>query len=186
MHICAFPPSSTTHLVPPLELAKIKSTPTDAQLASQIEETTAAVCLSLSNFLDLNPFRNKINKLKERLEPLRSGAPLVSPEDLAQLDKEWSKCRAEWVRRKKIFITYVSLLTTLLTLLPSVLAYFSKRLTRVSFWSLVTDALTPQESTTLAEELGIEFDTSEHTALERGPLCAPPSLRGSVLGKRRR
>ena len=51
------------------------------------------------------------------------------------------------------------------------------------FWSLATDALPPQDSAALAEDLGIEFDTSEHTALEKGPLCAP---KNSILGKRRR
>ena len=55
----------------------------------------------------------------------------------------------------------------------------------ISFWALVSDALPPQEAKSLAEDLGIEFDTTEHLNLERGPLCAPPS-RNSVLGKRRR
>ncbi len=51
-----------------------------------------------------------------------------------------------------------------------------------SFWSLATDALTPQQATELGEDLGIELDTPEHGTLERGVLCAA----GSVLGKRRR
>jgi hypothetical protein len=38
-----------------------------------------------------------------RLEPLRSGAPLISSEELARVDGDWIKWRAEWVRRKKIF-----------------------------------------------------------------------------------
>jgi hypothetical protein len=38
-----------------------------------------------------------------RLEPLRSGAPLISSEELAQVDGDWIKWRAEWVRRRKIF-----------------------------------------------------------------------------------
>ena len=50
------------------------------------------------------------------------------------------------------------------------------------FWSLVTDALTPQEARELGEDLGIERDTGEHEGLEKGPLCSS----GSVLGKRRR
>ncbi|KAK7682597.1 hypothetical protein QCA50_014397 [Cerrena zonata] len=121
------------------ELTKVKNTPTDSELANQLEDTVKAV-----------------EKAIARLEPLRSGSTLVTAEDLAALDSEWTKWRAEWVRRKKIFNT---------------------------FWSLATDALPPQDSAALAEDLGIEFDTSEHTALEKGPLCAPKS---TVLGKRRR
>ncbi|TCD63405.1 hypothetical protein EIP91_005587 [Steccherinum ochraceum] len=120
------------------ELAKIKSTPTDEELSSQLDETAASV-----------------KKLIARLEPLRSGAPPISAEDLAQLDAEWTKHRAEWVRRRKIFNT---------------------------FWALVTDALPPQESSALAEDLGIELDTPEHITVEKGSLCAPQN----VLGKRRR
>lgn len=41
----------------------------------------------------------------------------------------------------------------------------------VSFWQLVTDALSPQEANDLAEDLGIELDTTEHIALERSALC---------------
>jgi 26S proteasome regulatory subunit (ATPase 3-interacting protein) len=42
---------------------------------------------------------------------------------------------------------------------------------------MATDALPPQDATTLAEDLGIEFDTDEHIAVERGPLCALPNLK---------
>jgi 26S proteasome regulatory subunit (ATPase 3-interacting protein) len=45
------------------------------------------------------------------------------------------------------------------------------------FWTLATDALPPQDATALAEDLGIEFDTDEHIAVERGPLCALPDLK---------
>jgi 26S proteasome regulatory subunit (ATPase 3-interacting protein) len=41
-----------------------------------------------------------------------------------------------------------------------------------SFWQLVTDSLPPQDAETLIEDLGIEFDTTEHKVLEKGPLCA--------------
>ncbi|KAH8092618.1 TBPIP-domain-containing protein [Cristinia sonorae] len=121
------------------ELARIKNAPTDTELNTRLEETAA-----------------KIEKTIARLEPLRSGAPPISTEELLQLDAEWTKYRNDWVRRRKIFNT---------------------------FWALVTDALPPQEATALAEDLGIEFDTTEHIALEKGPLCAPQK---SVLGKRRR
>jgi hypothetical protein len=39
------------------------------------------------------------------------------------------------------------------------------------FWQLVTDALPPKDATNLAEDLGIELDTAEHTALEQDALC---------------
>lgn len=73
------------------ELSKIKSSPTDSELAAQLEDTAKAVSKAIA-----------------RLEPLRSGTTLVSTEDLALLDAEWTKWRAEWVRRRKIFNTYVS------------------------------------------------------------------------------
>ncbi|TFK89385.1 TBPIP-domain-containing protein [Polyporus arcularius HHB13444] len=98
---------------------------------------------------------NAIKKARAHLEPLRAGTPLISAEESAQLDAEWVRWRGEWTRRRKIFNT---------------------------FWGLATDALTPQQATELAEDLGVEWDTQEHTVLERGELCAPPSL----LGKRRR
>lgn len=53
------------------------------------------------------------------------------------------------------------------------------------FWQLATDSLTPQESASLAEDLGIELDTPEHEAIERGPLCAPaPRVNGAAKRKR--
>ncbi|KAF7375914.1 TBPIP-domain-containing protein [Mycena sanguinolenta] len=108
------------------ELTKLKSTPTDAELDAQILEITEA-----------------IKKADAQLQPLRSGAPLISAEDLGQLEADWMKWRAQWVRRKKIFI---------------------------DFWHIATDTMAPQDATTLAEDLGIEHDTNEHSALERSPL----------------
>ncbi|KZT00921.1 TBPIP-domain-containing protein [Laetiporus sulphureus 93-53] len=120
------------------EVAKLRGTPTDAELATSLEEVLAAV-----------------EKARGRLQPLRAGTPLVSAAELADLDADWTKWHAEWVRRKKIF---------------------------TNFWQLATDALPPQEAKELAEDLGIELDTPEHGALERGAFCSP----SSVLGKRRR
>ncbi|KAI9511924.1 TBPIP-domain-containing protein [Russula earlei] len=111
------------------ELARIKGTPTDSELATQIDEA-----------------ESKVAKLREHLEPLRSGTPLVSGAELDTLDAEWVKWRAEWVRRKKVFY---------------------------NFWVLVSDSLPPPDAVQLAEDLGIEYDTLEHLELERGPLCAP-------------
>ncbi|KAI0955560.1 hypothetical protein AcV7_006191 [Taiwanofungus camphoratus] len=120
------------------ELAKLRNTPTDAELAIELDQATAVIA-----------------KARDRLRPLQSGTPLVCAAELAQLDTDWTKWRAEWMRRKKIF---------------------------TDFWQLATDAIPPQEATELAEDLGIEFDTAEHTAIERGRFCSP----ASALGKRRR
>ncbi|KAJ7128970.1 TBPIP-domain-containing protein [Mycena crocata] len=108
------------------ELARLKTTPTDAELDAKILELTEAV-----------------QKTEAQLQPLRSGAPLISAEDLVQVDSDWFKWKTEWYRRKKIFN---------------------------DFWHLATDSMTPQDALTLAEELGIEQDTDEHVAVERGPL----------------
>ncbi|KAI0280945.1 TBPIP-domain-containing protein [Russula aff. rugulosa BPL654] len=111
------------------ELAQIKSTPTDSELAVQIDET-----------------ESKVTKLREHLEPLRAGTPLVSTAELNALDAEWTKWRSEWVKRRKVFY---------------------------NFWALASDPLSPPDAVQLAEDLGIEYDTPEHLELERGPLCAP-------------
>lgn len=49
-----------------------------------------------------------------------------------------------------------------------------RRITRQfhRFWQLATDALTPQDTKSLEEDLGIEVDTPEHVSLEQGPLCS--------------
>ncbi|KAI0693414.1 TBPIP-domain-containing protein [Cytidiella melzeri] len=121
------------------DLLKLKAMPTDKELKVQLSETASLVHKSVMH-----------------LEPLRAGTSLVSSEDLALLDTEWTKWRSEWVKRKRIFNT---------------------------FWALATDALPPAEARELSEELGIETDTGEHATLEKSALCVPP---GSILGKRRR
>lgn len=109
---------------------------------------------------------------------------LVSAEESEQLEVEWAKWRGEWVRRRKVFVTCVSLLYSIRAARWGVGSDDQKRFNGWSdrFWSLVTDALTPREARELGEDLGIEHDTGEHGALEKGPLCSS----GSVLGKRRR
>lgn len=49
-----------------------------------------------------------------------------------------------------------------------------RRITRqfYRFWELATDALPPQDTKSLEEDLGIEVDTPEHVCLEQGPLCS--------------
>ncbi|KAF8893902.1 TBPIP-domain-containing protein [Infundibulicybe gibba] len=122
------------------ELTKLKSTATDAELETQLTLMDAS-----------------INQLQARVVPLRSGAPPISPADLAQIDMDWIKWRAEWIRRKKVFMT---------------------------FWQLATDALPPQDAEDLAEDLGIEMDTPEHHTLERSPLCVHQKCNGSLKRKR--
>lgn len=116
----------------------------------------------------------KIEQVTKNLQPLRSGAPPISSEELAQIYADWTKWRAEWVRRRKIFNTYVdsALRTALCVCAAAVLlcwclhARFSSR-----FWHLAVDALPPQEAKDLEELLGIELDTPEHAALEQGSFC---------------
>ncbi|PPQ95319.1 hypothetical protein CVT26_008164 [Gymnopilus dilepis] len=112
------------------ELARIKATPTDLELDSHIADVRASIA-----------------KTTETLEPLRSGAPPITAEELDRIHADWSKWRAEWIRRRKVFIT---------------------------FWQLATDALPPQDAKNLEEDLGIENDSPEHTAIERGALCQNP------------
>ncbi|KAI5119523.1 hypothetical protein M0805_002545 [Coniferiporia weirii] len=115
------------------ELAKLKGTPTDEELSQQIERTNEAVERNL-----------------EYLTPLRTGASLISTEEIAQLDADWIKWRKEWIDRRKVFM---------------------------NLWYLVTDSLPPKEAEDLAEDLGIEYDTTEHGDIERGPLCTAPPRR---------
>lgn len=65
----------------------MKNTPTDDDLARLIDET-----------------ENQVKKTSGYLEPLRSGQTLISQEEMAQLDADWSKWRTEWVSRKKIYM----------------------------------------------------------------------------------
>ncbi|KIL66308.1 hypothetical protein M378DRAFT_75412 [Amanita muscaria Koide BX008] len=117
------------------ELGKLRSTPTDAELESRIQGTQAAINAALS-----------------RLEPLRSGTPIISPEDREQVQAEWLKWRAEWMRRKKVDGP-------------------ERHLTEKDrFWQVLTETMRPQEAESLAEELGIEWDSGEHVALERSAI----------------
>ncbi|KAN0130517.1 Tat binding protein 1(TBP-1)-interacting protein (TBPIP) domain containing protein [Lactarius tabidus] len=109
------------------DLAKMRVAPTDVELASQIEQA-----------------ETKITKLRTHIEPLRSGTPLVSSAELETLEADWTRWRAEWIGRRKVFY---------------------------NFWALVADSLSPHDAEQLVEDLGIEHDTSEHVELERGPLC---------------
>ncbi|KIK39878.1 hypothetical protein CY34DRAFT_807780 [Suillus luteus UH-Slu-Lm8-n1] len=124
------------------ELSKLKNCPTDEELEAQIAST-----------------KQGIAQLTERLVPLRSGAPLISAEELVKIDADWAKWRQEWIRRRKVFTT---------------------------FWQLATDSLPPQEAETLLEDLGMEYDTTEHKTLEKGPLCAIQGTNARSNLKRKR
>ncbi|KAF8971073.1 TBPIP-domain-containing protein [Flammula alnicola] len=112
------------------ELSKIKATPTDGEIDNQIASVQAAIAQTTKS-----------------LQPLRSGAPPISAQQLEQIYADWTKWRAQWIRRRKVFMT---------------------------FWQLATDALPPQDAKNLEEDLGIEKDTPEHLALEQGSLCNQP------------
>ncbi|KAI0722113.1 hypothetical protein C8Q72DRAFT_787522, partial [Fomitopsis betulina] len=71
----------------------------------------------------------------------------------AELAADAAMWRAEWVRRRKILYM---------------------------LWQLATDPLPPQEVAE-SEELGVERDTPEHAALERGMFSV-----SGILSKRRR
>jgi 26S proteasome regulatory subunit, ATPase 3, interacting protein len=89
-----------------VELAKLKSTPTDSDLDLQVSETAAAV--SQRAFLSFGPHhdnRIQIEKIMKHVEPLRAGSALICASDLTQLDSDWKRWRQEWTRRRKIFIT---------------------------------------------------------------------------------
>ncbi|KAL1746210.1 Tat binding protein 1-interacting protein-domain-containing protein [Schizophyllum fasciatum] len=109
------------------ELAKVKSTPKDAELGVQIAE-----------------LETKTSTINTHLKTLRAGTTLISAEELAKIDAEWTRWRIEWLRRRKVFTT---------------------------FWSMISDSMTPQEAEMVQEDLGIERDTPEHEKLERTALC---------------
>ncbi|KIY53999.1 TBPIP-domain-containing protein [Fistulina hepatica ATCC 64428] len=123
------------------ELTKLKAQPTDAELKTALANTNS-----------------KIAELKARLEPLHSGAVLVSADELTQIESDGIKWRVEWMRRRKIFNT---------------------------FWQTITDALSPQDAGTLCEELGIELDTLEHQHLEKSGLFANAPKRPNPLKRKR-
>ncbi|EIM91602.1 TBPIP-domain-containing protein [Stereum hirsutum FP-91666 SS1] len=118
------------------ELAKLKSTPTDEELGKELQAAEESAA-----------------KLQSHLLPLRSGTPLVSAAELKEIDQEWTKWRAEWVRRRKVWKT---------------------------LWALISDSLDTSSASELLEDLGVEQDTAEHVAVERGSLCAV----GAAIGRR--
>ncbi|KAG1905159.1 TBPIP-domain-containing protein [Suillus fuscotomentosus] len=151
------------------ELSKLKNCPTDEELEAQIASTKKEVSTRLS----------PIVQLTGRLVPLRSGAPLISAEELVKIDVDWAKWRAQWTRRRKVFMTLVFAH-------PLTLPDHQRIRYIQSFWQLATDSLPPQEAEILLEDLGMEFDTTEHKTLEKGPLCAIQATNARSNLKRKR
>ncbi|KAL5528963.1 hypothetical protein ACEPAG_4937 [Sanghuangporus baumii] len=101
----------------------------------------------------LEDAKTTVEKTLEYLAPFRAGASsLLTDEEIAQSDSDWIKWRTEWVKRRKIFN---------------------------NLWFLISDTLPPPQANELAEDLGIEYDTTEHNEVEKSPLCttAPPKRR---------
>ncbi|EJD45981.1 TBPIP-domain-containing protein [Auricularia subglabra TFB-10046 SS5] len=108
------------------EVGKLRGTPTDEGLLDAIAGAN-----------------EQVDGYETRLATLRTGASPLSEEELAALDAEWARWRAEWMRRRKIFQTICYTLT---------------------------EANTPSEAAELEEELGIERDGEAHVLLEKSGL----------------
>lgn len=82
-------------------------------------------------FLSVDP---QIAKRTVLLQPLRSGAPPISAEEIAQIDADWLKWREEWIRRKKTFnssviTAWIALILQILLIYHQVLATRNRFLT---------------------------------------------------------
>ena len=107
---------------------------------------------------------SQIVKFRAHLDPLRSGAPLVSPTELLSIPTGYASVPngpfdgryfASWAYSFSSF-------------------YFFGRADdrRVVSFLALPDPLSPHDKQLrLAEDLGIEHDTPEHLELECGPLC---------------
>ncbi|KAF9564791.1 TBPIP-domain-containing protein [Agrocybe pediades] len=136
------------------ELVKVKATPTDHELDAQIAKVEAT-----------------ISHMTATLQPLRAGAPPITAEELERIYAEWAKWRPEWIRRRKIFMTYACSPSSRLLHIRKV------NVSSIRLWQLATDALPPQDAKDLEEDLGIEKDTPEHEAVEQGSLCRQPQTK---------
>ncbi|EIW84431.1 TBPIP-domain-containing protein [Coniophora puteana RWD-64-598 SS2] len=166
------------------ELAKLRTSLTDEEIAGQQLKIDQAVC-SLVVLLSLDLLYTTLAQISEatkHLEPLRSGAPPISEEEVAQLDTDWVKWRAEWVRRRKVFNSSVP--RSRLSLSSRLCVDYMRPLLGPWFWGLATEALPPQDALDLREDLGIELDSDEHRDLEATSLCSA-SQANSLKRKRR-
>ncbi|KAG8906813.1 hypothetical protein FRB99_006080 [Tulasnella sp. 403] len=68
------------------EITRVRSTPRDSQLESDIANMHA-----------------EIEALETVLAPLRAGSALLSDEQVQQLDQDWTRWRTEWTSRKRVF-----------------------------------------------------------------------------------
>ncbi|KAF9507136.1 hypothetical protein BS47DRAFT_1488977 [Hydnum rufescens UP504] len=119
----------------------------------------------------ISTLRSSLEGLDGVLAPYRisfADAPIPETKDVERLDADWARWREEWKKRKKIFKELRCFI----------------RITPRAIWSSITEHLSPPDASELAESLGIEFDSEEHEALERGPLCQPPARhRAGTTGK---
>ena len=151
----------------------------------------------------ISTLQEQLAETEAALAPYRATNNAKAPpteQELGLLEAEWTHWRAEWKKRKTWFKGSVldsthriqpplshgsspSLghLLCILRTLTSIRSNLSNRrffmliVWMYRLWSQVTDQLTPDAINALAEELGFEFDSPEHEALERGPLCQPTS-----------
>ncbi|THH03053.1 hypothetical protein EW146_g10516 [Bondarzewia mesenterica] len=128
------------------ELAKIKSTPTDNDLVSQISEAEAKACI----LLDSPGFR------------------------LVEVERRVGEEEENIFNVRVAFCLSVGALRMALAMIPTFAFTPRHCFLSLRLWSLVSDNLTPQDAKDLAEDLGIEYDTPEHATLERSPLCSLP------------
>lgn len=154
---------------PHLELAKIKSTPTDTELEERVAQSEEKVCISQScphlHHLFI-PTRIKVARTLQYLEPLRAGSSIVSASELVQLDEDWKRWRHEWVRRKKVFNMYHFIQN-----FPGC----KYMLTPHRLRDTALEAMTPKDAVELLDDLGVELDSPEHDQLGRSYLCTCPS-----------
>ena len=138
--------------------------------------THLSFCFIVTHSCPHAVLRLQIKSKNAQLVDLRAGVPPISEQELAQLDVDWAKWKAEWVRRRKVYSTCVR---ALYHPFPRDLFFFCR------LWHLVTDALAPQDSAALAEDLGIELDTSEHQVLERSALFTACNAKTGTLKRKR-
>ncbi|KAF9511844.1 hypothetical protein BS47DRAFT_1486653 [Hydnum rufescens UP504] len=127
----------------------------------------------------ISTLRSSLEGLDGVLAPYRisfADAPIPETKDVGRLDADWARWREPWKKRKKIFKE----LHCFIRITPR--AFVVLMLDMI--WSSITEHLSLPDASELAESLGIGFDSEEHEALERGPLCQPPARhRAGTTGK---
>ena len=174
----------TDHMADSAELARIKSTPTDTALATQIDEVESKVrvrCPSYAPTIHVDRVYACFNRSQNsaNTSSLCAAAPHSSQQPSSRHSTQSGRGGApNGFGGERCFTSARISVSSTLSLYGSEPAP-NARLTsfmneiQKSFWALVSDPLPPPDAAQLAEDLGIEYDTPEHLELERGPLCAP-------------